>query len=81
MAIHAIQKPFGLAASEGVNSSGHARGAIDAWMGDLTKEVPRLRGSVVICEVAESPEEFRAAAPFQVVGSTGIEPVTPTMSR
>jgi integrase len=64
---------------------GNARGAIDAWMTDLARDVPRLRGvtagSVIVRDVEASPEEFRAVAGFQVVGSTGIEPVTPTMSR
>jgi integrase len=64
---------------------GKARKALDAWMADLAKDVPRLRG-VTSGSVGRTNEngENPKASPFQplmVVGGTGFEPVTPTMSR
>jgi len=62
-----------------------ARVAIDAWMADLATDVPRLHGvtagSVQPEQKAAQAIESRAAIGFSVVGATGIEPVTPTMSR
>ena len=61
------------------------RKALDAWMTDLAKDVPALRG-VTSGSGRKKKEpvkssESRATARFAVVGGTGFEPVTPTMSR
>ncbi|MCR6700897.1 MAG: tyrosine-type recombinase/integrase [Dokdonella sp.] len=67
---------------------GEARKAIEAFLLDLSKDVPRLRplcgvsaGSLATQTETARTRESRAVAAFQVVGGTGIEPVTPTMSR
>ena len=64
---------------------GKARKALDAWIADLAKDVPRLRGvsagSVIARHRNGAKPEGRAAAGFQLVGGTRIELVTPTMSR
>jgi integrase len=61
------------------------RKALDAWMGDLAKEVPALvgvtSGSVRRTKKNGATPESRAVPSLQVVGGTGFEPVTPTMSR
>ena len=59
--------------------------ALDAWMADLARDVPALRGVSAgsgkkkarngRASESESPRGLR------VVGGTGFEPVTPTMSR
>jgi integrase len=48
---------------------GAARIALDAWMDDLSRKVPRLRGQSGVSHMRK------------VVGGTRIELVTPTMSR
>lgn len=63
---------------------GHAREALDAFLGDLARDVPWLgasAGPVVATGLLAYPPETRMAAGFKVVGGTGFEPVTPTMSR
>ena len=64
---------------------GKARKALDAWMADLAKDVPRLRGvsagSVAALNRNGAKPESCAVAGFQLVGGTRIELVTPTMSR
>ena len=66
---------------------GKARKALDAWLRDLARDVPRLHqigvssGSVGADKETARTRESRAVPRFQVVGGTGIEPVTPTMSR
>ena len=64
---------------------GKARKAIDAWLVDLAKDVPALRGvtsgSVAARKNNGATPESRAAAGLKLVGGTGFEPVTPTMSR
>ena len=56
--------------------------ALDAWMADLSQDVPRLAGVTAglrrTGKVLQKPPETPR---FQVVGGTGFEPVTPTMSR
>ena len=61
------------------------RKALDAWMRDLANDVPALRG---VRPGAAIPDKKTARSakiepfqPLKVVGGTGIEPVTPTMSR
>ena len=64
---------------------GKARKALDAWMTDLAKDVPKLRGvtsgSVPGTTENGGPRKRPAVAGLNVVGGTGFEPVTPTMSR
>jgi len=64
---------------------GKARKALDAWLADLAKDVPRLRGvsagSVGARNRNGAKPEGRAVAASKVVGGTRIELVTPTMSR
>jgi integrase len=64
---------------------GKARKALDAWISDLAKDVPRLRGvsagSAGTRRRNGAKPESRAVAGFQLVGGTRIELVTPTMSR
>lgn len=63
---------------------GRAREALEAFLGDLARDVPWLgasAGPVVATGLPSVPPEIRAVAGFQVVGGTGFEPVTPTMSR
>ena len=64
---------------------GKARKALDAWIADLAKDVPRLRGvspgSVKARNRNGAKPESRAAAGLLLVGGTRIELVTPTMSR
>lgn len=61
------------------------RKALDAWMADLAKDVPALRGvtsgSVVATERKADSRDHRAVPSSKVVGGTRIELVTPTMSR
>ena len=62
-----------------------AETAWQAWMADLARDVPALRGvsrgsAKKKATKAKTPEPV-AMPRFQVVGGTGIEPVTPTMSR
>ena len=62
-----------------------AKQAFDAWMLELAAEVPRMRDDTAMtraCEV-EPAEPAGSEAPrgLRVVGGTGFEPVTPTMSR
>ena len=61
------------------------RKALDAWMADLAKDVPALHGvtsgSVGRAKRNGATHEGRAVPSLQVVGGTGFEPVTPTMSR
>ncbi|WP_306420532.1 tyrosine-type recombinase/integrase [Xanthomonas oryzae] len=66
---------------------GEARKALHAIMGDLARDVPRLRqlgvslGSVGNIQGDDISTETAVPLGFQVVGGTGFEPVTPTMSR
>ncbi|MEW9573800.1 tyrosine-type recombinase/integrase [Rhodanobacter sp. Si-c] len=64
---------------------GKARKALDAWLTDLAKDVPWLRGvsagSVDAGNRNGAKPESRAVAGSKVVGGTRIELVTPTMSR
>ena len=63
---------------------GRTREALDAFLGDLARDVPWLgasAGPVVATGLLAYPPETRMAAGFKVVGGTGFEPVTPTMSR
>jgi len=64
---------------------GKARKALDAWLADLAKDVPRLRGvspgSVRARNRNGAKPTGRAVADSKVVGGTRIELVTPTMSR
>ena len=67
------------------------REAIDTWMAELAADVPRMQAFVVTpLQGAENPRlEIETARPekaapinhIRVVGGTGFEPVTPTMSR
>jgi integrase len=64
---------------------GKARKALDAWMRDLAKDVPRLRGATA---GPRKPKKLDTGIPvseqhqgLRVVGGTRIELVTPTMSR
>ncbi len=59
--------------------------ALDGWMADLAKDVPALRGvsagsSRKRGQKAETPATLDTIG-LRVVGGTGFEPVTPTMSR
>ena len=59
--------------------------ALDAWMTDLAKDVPALRGVSPgsrreVVRKSESPASLDTIG-LRVVGGTGFEPVTPTMSR
>jgi integrase len=63
---------------------GKARVALEDWLGDLARDVPWLgatAGSVIATDLPYVPPQTRAVAGFGVVGGTGFEPVTPTMSR
>ena len=62
--------------------------ALDAWLADLAKDVPKLhpfcgvsRGSAAAKSARPNPVKTTHAHRLKVVGGTGIEPVTPTMSR
>ncbi len=70
--------------------------ALDAWMADLAKDVPALRktgakpiqvvrgvstGSAASPMKTAHPVKDAPYQPLKVVGGTGFEPVTPTMSR
>ncbi len=72
------------------------RDVLDAWMIDLSKDVPALRklcprpilprrgvsaGSVTRKMKTAQPVKVAPYQPLIVVGGTGFEPVTPTMSR
>jgi len=61
------------------------RKALDAWMADLAKDVPALHGvtsgSVRRTKKNGATPKDHAVQPLKVVGGTGFEPVTPTMSR
>ena len=72
------------------------RDVLDAWMIDLSKDVPALRklcpgpilprrgvspGSVLRKMKTAQPVKVAPYQPLIVVGGTGFEPVTPTMSR
>ena len=59
--------------------------ALDAWMADLARDVPALRGVSAGSarkkgQKAETPATLDTIG-LRVVGGTGFEPVTPTMSR
>lgn len=62
-----------------------AKEALDAWMRELAAEVPRMRDDTAMtraCEgTAGGSTERPAKQGLRVVGGTGFEPVTPTMSR
>ena len=62
-----------------------ARKALDAWVADLARDVPQLRGvspgSAVPKKKNGAAPKGYAVQPLKVVGGTGFEPVTPTMSR
>jgi hypothetical protein len=64
---------------------GKARMALEDWLADLARDVPWLAGvsagSGVAPALLSGSPESRVATAFQVVGGTGFEPVTPTMSR
>ena len=59
--------------------------ALDAWMADLAKDVPALRGvsagSGKKKAATGAASENQSPRGLRVVGGTGFEPVTPTMSR
>jgi len=61
------------------------RKALDAWMTDLARDVPALRGvssgSVKKKAGIAPASENQSPRGLRVVGGTGFEPVTPTMSR
>ena len=72
------------------------RDVLDIWMIDLAKDVPALRrlcpkpiqprrgvspGSVTRKMKTAQPVKVAPYQPLKVVGGTGFEPVTPTMSR
>jgi len=69
-----------------------AKAAFEAWMGELAARVPRMRDATAMPQGAERIAETRTAqtsggravagvqAPVSLVGGTGFEPVTPTMS-
>jgi integrase len=62
-----------------------ARDAIDTWMLELAEQVPRMRDASAMkpagqCENG-ADRKVHAVQPLKVVGGTGFEPVTPTMSR
>ncbi len=59
--------------------------ALDAWMADLARDVPALRG-VIAGSAPQASEnggapKGPAVQSLKLVGDTGFEPVTPTMSR
>ena len=62
-----------------------AKEAFEAWMRELAAEVPRMRDDTAMtraCDVSPSDSTKSPAKPvLRVVGGTGFEPVTPTMSR
>lgn len=68
---------------------GKVRKTLDAWLRELARDVPRLRALTAGSVRGQSARKQKRrepakAAPLQrlkVVGATGIEPVTPTMSR
>nr|WP_267122958.1 tyrosine-type recombinase/integrase [Xanthomonas sacchari] len=66
---------------------GEARKALQAIVEDLARDVPRLRalgvssGSVEGVRGVDRSTETAGTLGFRVVGGTGFEPVTPTMSR
>jgi len=67
---------------------GEARKALQQIVEDLARDVPRLAelvgvstGSVCVTDDDAKSTETIGTARFQVVGGTGFEPVTPTMSR
>ena len=67
---------------------GQARAAIGEILEDLARDVPRLQelrrvsvGSVVTHTASSNSTESPLHQGFKVVGGTGFEPVTPTMSR
>ncbi|HEY1034575.1 MAG TPA: tyrosine-type recombinase/integrase [Pseudoxanthomonas sp.] len=70
------------------------RDAIDAWMVELAARVPRMKAALDLLNpsdasamplrvggVAGGATETLVPSRFPVVGGTGFEPVTPTMSR
>lgn len=58
------------------------RKALDAWMLDLSKDVPKLAGVTAGLRKPRKKLTKSLETPMlQVVGGTGFEPVTPTMSR
>lgn len=61
------------------------RKALDAWMTDLARDVPALRGvssgSVKKKAGIAPASDDQSPRGLRVVGGTGFEPVTPTMSR
>ena len=68
------------------------RDVLDAWMIDLSQDVPALRklcpkplppraGSALRKMKTAQPVKVAPYQPLKVVGGTGFEPVTPTMSR
>ena len=62
-----------------------AKDAFDAWMEELSAEVPRMRDNTAMTRarevMPESPPKTPKKPALTVVGGTGFEPVTPTMSR
>ena len=79
-------------AGESTTTAGYAkfdgakvRKALDAWMVDLAKDVPALRGVTSGSSRRPRPSKETPKAQenqrLKVVGGTGFEPVTPTMSR
>nr|WP_294979199.1 tyrosine-type recombinase/integrase [uncultured Pseudomonas sp.] len=66
-----------------------AKTAFDAWMRELAAMVPRMGDASAMTKRAAGSPETRTAGPLEappllalkVVGGTGFEPVTPTMSR
>lgn len=61
-----------------------ARRALDVWMIELAALVPRLKGVTQGSAAYNSPNEGKEKCygiNRMLVGATGIEPVTPTMSR
>ena len=62
-----------------------AKEALDQWMQELAADVPRMRDNTAMTQplTAESITSSEGEEPrgLRVVGGTGFEPVTPTMSR
>jgi integrase len=62
-----------------------AKSAFETWMLELAERVPRMRDATAMTPAVEplagEGTETLAVAGFPVVGGTGFEPVTPTMSR
>jgi integrase len=62
-----------------------AKQGFETWMRELSAEVPRMRDDTAMTRACEGslsdPTERPVKQGLRVVGGTGFEPVTPTMSR